>query len=293
MTKKTQNTKNTPEGNHNSSGADVSDLDGLVRCRKWMTAYNNYTEDDYKRMEEFFTKKGWTYVIGKEIAPTTGTPHLQVFVQHKNAIQLNLLKEHFPKTRWLKANGSAYANLKYCSKEDKDCLTNITDKKTKIPKHVTQYDDFMKQEFNEIKWFNWQQEVLDIIESKPDRRKVFWFYEETGNVGKSFLAQYIDWKYNAIIANGKQSDVFNQYKTFLDTEEEQPTVAIIDIPRSHKEYVCYSTMEKIKDGLVYSGKYEGGKLRLIPHHLIIFANFEPQQSKLSEDRWVIKNITNN
>lgn len=67
-------------------------------------------------------------------------------------------------------------------------------------------------------------------------------------------------------------------------------VIIIDVPRTNENYVCYGTMEKIKDGLMYSGKYEGGVIELLPVHLIVFANFEPNTATMSEDRWNIQKI---
>jgi len=138
---------------------------------------------------------------------------------------------------------------------------------------------------------NWKQKILDIIAGEPDERKVYWFWEPVGNTGKSFLVKYIDWKYDAIIANGKQSDIFHQYRTFIEEKDDLPTIALIDIPRSHENYVCYSTLEKIKDGLMHSGKYEGGKVRVLEHHLIVFANFLPKESTLSADRWEIVKIS--
>jgi len=41
---------------------------------------------------------------------------------------------------------------------------------------------------------------------------------------------------------------------------------------------------------MYSGKYEGGVIELLPVHLIVFANFEPNTATMSEDRWNIQKI---
>jgi len=41
-----------------------------------------------------------------------------------------------------------------------------------------------------------------------------------------------------------------------------------------------------------SGKYEGSIVDRNPPHLVIFANFPPDQSKLSRDRWFVYKIEN-
>lgn len=264
-----------------------------TRARAWCFVWNNYTDQDFNEMESAFKNDTETqYIMGREVAPTTGTPHIQGAVRFKNARTFESLKKKWPKVNWSMMRKPWIAQEIYCSKQDKNYATNMnvdksTKKKTPAEK---QYDEYMEGEFKDIEWKGYQIEILNLLRNNPDKRKVHWYWREEGNVGKSWIAKYVEWKHDAIIANGKQADVFNQYKTHLETKKIQPTVAIIDIPRSHKDYVCYSTLEKIKDGLFYSGKYEGGKLRLVPHHLIVFANFPPNKDKLSLDRWDIVEI---
>jgi len=255
-----------------------------AQCRKWCLTWNNYTEDDFQSLESWLRQKNCQFVIGREVGEC-GTPHIQGFFELKSAIRFDTLKKTFPSVHWEASRGNVKQNLAYCSKEGQ-AVTNI-----ELPKTAEdEYNEYVEKLYADVKWKPWQQEIVDMLESPADDRTVYWYWEPTGNVGKSFLVKYLDWKYNAIIANGKQQDVFNQYKMYLEEEKKQPKVAMIDIPRSHESYVCYSTFEKIKDGLFYSGKYDGGKLRLIPHHLVCFANFSPNTGQLSADRWVIRNI---
>lgn len=256
---------------------------GTKRSRKWCFTLNNYTDDEYDTMTQVLSSE--KFIVGKEIGEQ-GTPHLQGYVEFANARSFASIKKLIGDRAHIEvARGTTKQNVTYCSK---DGVTISTFPETS----EDQYEKEMKDTFSGVTWKPWQVEILTLIESQADSRTVNWFYEEEGNLGKSFLCKYIDWKYNAIIANGKQADVFNQYKSFIETYDQQPKVALIDIPRSHKDFICYSTLEKIKDGLIYSGKYEGGKLRLCKHHLIVFANFEPDRKKLSEDRWNVIHITN-
>lgn len=257
------------------------------RARGWCFTLNNYEEKDITQIHSTFEQKKWDYVIGKEIGENK-TPHLQGYCYAKNPVCFDVIKKILPKAHIEKAKGNKNQNYDYCTK-DGDYTTNMKIG-PEIPEHVKQYEEFMQEEYKDVKWYPWQQKILKLIEEKPSKRYIYWFWDKNGNKGKSFLCKYIDWKYNAIIANGKQADVFNQYVSHLETFKTQPKIAILDVPRSHEGYVCYSTLEKIKDCLFYSGKYEGGKCRLIPHHLIVFANFEPNQNKMSLDRWIIEEV---
>lgn len=272
-----------------------------TKSRTWCFTWNNYTEDDVTNIDAWLDSTATTYVVGKEVGEN-GTPHLQGCMKFPNGRSFNAIKKQWGKIH-LEECKNWEASIRYCSKvlkEGGDVLSKNIDLSTfqsagtvaGRPEYILQWESYMEKTYEDVVWKKWQKDILELVLSNPSDRKVYWYYEKEGNVGKSFLTKYLDWKYNAIIANGKQADVFNQYKMYLEEYEVQPTLAIIDIPRSHQDYVCYSTLEKIKDGLIYSGKYEGGKLRLIPHHLIIFANFEPDVRKLSSDRWEIRCIDN-
>lgn len=259
------------------------------KARKWIFTLNNWTDQELSQCLNVFNKKNWLYIIGKEIGEQ-GTPHLQGYVEHKNQIRRSVLVKILPRAYIHTAQGDIKSNYKYCSKTE-DFITNISELEDDISLAERKYNQQMIEDYKDIVWKPWQQEVIDIINTKPDDRTVHWVYEPKGNVGKSFLVKYLQWKYDAIVANGKQSDVFNQYKVFIEEKKDQPKLALIDIPRSNENYINYSTLEKIKDGLFYSGKYEGGVLRLCRHHLICFANFLPDKFALSNDRWHFINAT--
>lgn len=66
-----------------------------------------------------------------------------------------------------------------------------------------------------------------------------------------------------------------------------PKIVIINLPRTTEGHVSYASIESLKDGLIQSGKYEGGFRMYKPPHVIIFANFLPTLEALSLDRWSI------
>ena len=49
-------------------------------------------------------------------------------------------------------------------------------------------------------------------------------------------------------------------------------------------------MESIKNGRVFSAKYESKMKVFDPPHVICFANFEPKREAMSADRWAIVDL---
>lgn len=254
-----------------------------VQCRKWCGTWNNYEENDIEILKKFFEDNKYQYIIGKEIGEQ-GTPHLQFFFENKNNIDFNKIKKAIPKCHVEKCKGTTEDNVKYCSK-DKNFITNIkmtTFKQTLEIQILMQYEKTI--------WKPWQQEIIELLKTKPDNRTVNWYWESNGNAGKSYLAKYIALTYPTIIAEGKKSDVFNQLNKMLTEEEKEPHCVILDIPRFNKDFTNYSVLEQLKNGMAYSGKYEGGRCIFNPPHVIVFANQLPDESQFSKDRWNIKMI---
>lgn len=251
-----------------------------TKGRKWCFTLNNYTEEELGTLISDIEQVDGRYIIGEEVGEQ-GTAHLQGFIEWKNARAFGAMKKLLPKAHWEKAKGSLEQNKKYCEKDGK-FHTNIPLKRR----------DRMLLTYAEVEWKDWQQDIIDIVEGETDDRTFNWFYETTGNVGKSFLSKYLVLKYDAIIADGKKADVFSQIKIWMDSKEDDvdPKVIVLDIPRTSLEYVNYGMLEMIKNGMIYSGKYEGGCCIFPPPHLIIFANEKPVMDKISIDRWNIVNI---
>lgn len=117
-------------------------------------------------------------------------------------------------------------------------------------------------------------------------------WEEIGNTGKSYLANYIYLTEPTIIVQGASSDVLHQIAKYREEEKKNPKVIIYDIARTSQEYVAYGLLEKLKNGLLFSGKYETARILIPRVHVFVFANFPPNELKMSADRWNVTYIGN-
>lgn len=72
-----------------------------------------------------------------------------------------------------------------------------------------------------------------------------------------------------------------------------PSIVIINLSRQAEGAFSYASVEAIKDGLCFSGKYEGGTRLFARPHIVVFSNWYPDITKLSIDRWDIRHLLNN
>jgi len=130
--------------------------------------------------------------------------------------------------------------------------------------------------------FPWQKEVVDLVtEPCVCDRMIHWFFDEDGCKGKTQLCKYLHVYHDAtILNNGKFSDL--AYALPND-----PKIVCIMLPRTVEGKVNYSAIESIKDGLIFSSKYESGTKCFNSPHVLVMANFLPNEMALSKDRWNI------
>lgn len=246
---------------------------------KWCFTFNNYSESDIVDITTLFKSVCKAFVFQEEIGDN-GTPHLQGFIYLKKRMrwtELGLCN----KIHWEKCK-DAKASMLYCQKLD-------TRKLLSLP---TIYGDIVKPPA-EIKiisnLYKWQRDIETIFFSEPDHRVIHWYYETTGNVGKSAFTKYMVVKHNCLFCDGgKKSDLLN---LIYNNDMDMCRGIIFDIPRSAGGNVSYATLEAIKNGLVCNTKYETGVKAFNAPHVFVFANLPPTDpEKLSEDRWDIHNI---
>ncbi len=139
------------------------------------------------------------------------------------------------------------------------------------------YDKVLTAKFEKAVLKEWQKEVLHKLLDQTDRQ-VTWVWEDQGNVGKTFLGQWLEAIKGAYICQlGKKADLAYAYN--------YERIVVFDLTRSDKEFINYSTIESFKNGRIFSSKYESKMKKFPSCTVVVFSNFEPDYEKLSRDRY--------
>lgn len=243
-------------------------------CKKWVFTLNNYTKEEEDLFRSIVPEISSLYHIGYEVGQS-GTPHLQGFIVFKSKCRPSSHKLS-NRIHWEKMKGTTQQSIDYCTKEGKTMMS------AGIPKPVFVYP--MELE--------WQKDILKEIGEEPDDRVINWIWSQGGGTRKTSTCKYLAVKHKAVVLGGKAADVRNGICTHLQKHGETPGLVVINIPKSFcADFVSYEAFENIKDMCFYSGKYEGGMVVGNSPHLYVFANFAPDESKMtSEGRWNVVNI---
>lgn len=252
----------------------LRNLKRCVPCKRWCFTLNNYTDNELETLETIF--KPHKYIIGREVGEKSRIPHLQGYVEFNTKVR-PIEKIPIKRIHWEKCKGSRADNITYCSKQGDYVSKGLS---------ISVDDPLLK-----VNLYEWQNEIIQLIKSKPDPRKIYWYWEHKGNVGKTALAKHICIKYNALYVSGSANNIKYAITQWID-KCKTLDVVIYGVPRSQEsKIISYEILESIKDGIFFSTKYESGMVLFNTPHVIVFANFPPEEMLLSIDRWCIKQIS--
>lgn len=243
-------------------------LNKISPAIRWCFTLNNYTKEEECSIINIFRDKARMWIIGDECV---STPHLQGYVEFKTKCR-PLCMFDTKRIHWEKAKGSKEDNIKYCSKQN--VLSSFG-----CPKPVKIISEL----------YDWQKKIEEIYLTEPDDRKIYWYWEDEGNVGKSAFIKYMIVKHQILFCSGgKYSDIMN---LVFNQDMDNCSCIMFDIPRANKGNISYASLESIKNGMVCNTKYETGVKVFNSPHVFVFANFLPDDiQQLSMDRWVITKL---
>ncbi|CAG2215486.1 unnamed protein product [Mytilus edulis] len=252
------------------------------------------------------------------------TPHLQGYIGFKKAIAFNTIKKLIGERCHIEnAKGNDQQNKEYCEKDGdvlcefgkpqkqhdmtkqiKDAVKrkhegaspsemleefggtcirykkHIDEQSVEINQHEIKLEMERKMEAATLRY--WQQRLVLELPQHTER-SVWWYWEEVGNVGKTWMSKWLVVMKNAMrFENGKSADIKHGYNG------QDPVV--FDLTRSAQDHINYEVIESVKNGIMYSTKYESKMKCYSPPKVIVFANAEPDKSKMSFDRWVVTKI---
>lgn len=270
----------TEDAKRQKSQAGGNNQTPAFECRKYVFTINNYKDEDIKSIKSYLSTKASKFVFGEEVGES-GTPHLQGYMEFKNSTKWSTLCngcEAFKRAWATKAKGSLNNNYAYTSKDGKFHYGGFEPKKVNYKEDIEEF-------------YEWEKEILNIIANPPDKRSIHYFWEEAGCAGKTTFQKYLFTHYpNVVVLSGKATDMKNGIVQYMNGGKETPDIVLINIPRCSQDFVSWEGIESIKDMFFFSGKYEGGMVCGMCPHVLVFANEPPNLSKLSDDRWVVREI---
>jgi len=242
-------------------------------CYKYDFVINNWNEQELQNAIDSMKKIAKSCILAREIGDSANVPHIQGYVSLKKKERMTGLSKYpgLERASWRPCRNET-ALIEYCRK-DGDIAFEMG-----LPKQVT--DPMVGLTLKP-----WQTEICNLIKSKPDNRTIHWYWESTGCVGKTTLAKHLALN-GALVVSGKASDI----KCAIAGMKIKPEVVIFCCPRNSEGYMSYDALEQVKDGMFFSGKYESEMVLFNNPHVIVFANFAPDLTKLSVDRWKIVNL---
>ncbi|AJD07535.1 replication-associated protein [Sewage-associated circular DNA virus-21] len=241
-----------------------------MSSRAWCFTLNNYSEDD------LFEISGWDckYVVyGVEVAPETGTRHLQGYCMFLGVQRLSAVKKLLETAHWEIARGSPLQNRTYCTKEG-DFVEVGT---LPLPRGESEKERWAEAfeaakhgrlddipEDIRVRYYRTMKEIKKDHMVKPeDQQDVTgeWFYGEPG-VGKSHLAreQY----------PGAYLKMQNKW---WDGYQDEKYVILDD-------FDCKELGHHLKiwgDKYSFLAETKGGAICIRPEKLIVTSNYKPEQ----------------
>ena len=248
-------------------------------AKNWRFTFNNYTQKELKDILIILDSAICSrYVINEETGENSGIEHLQGYVEFKKKIRpKNILID---KVHWDICSYPKKA-IAYCSKAETR-TGKIYSKNIKFKKEI--------KTLCENQLFDWQKFIINIINTEPNDRDIYWFYHEIGGKGKSVFCKYLCLKYNCILLSGRATDMKYGVVKYVEKNLNYPEIILLDIPRSSEKYLSWSGIEEVKNACFFSPKFDSDMCIGNCPHMFIFANFEPERVNLSKDRWKIYSI---
>lgn len=298
----------------------------MSRARNWCFTINNYDEDDILLLRETAELPCCRYLVFQQEVAQSGTSHLQGYVSLNSQQRIGQLKKLVGDRAHLEvAKGTPQQNRDYCSKEQtgqagtleefgsiperkqgkRNDLEEIIDTikggefdlkrlRDEHPDVCAKYPRFVREligdhkplpEIEDHELHIWQRDLERTLSAPPNDREIIFVVDELGNQGKTWFAKHYCKKHKdaQYMEPGKKADMAYALET-------TKRVLFVNVTRQQVEHMQYSFYESVKDGLVFSPKYESGMKYLDKMHVVILMNQQPDMTLLSNDRYNIINL---
>lgn len=297
----------------------------MAQSKRWCFTLNNPTQDERTAFAEI--ANGGDPIVyavyGNEVAPTTGTPHLQGFVLFRTNQRLAGLRRRFGnRYHWIVARGSNEQASEYCKKEGDfvefgELPPSQQGRRTDLERVIQWSDQFFETNGRPA-------ESPDVAREQPAAYVSYpRFTRLTRHRAPPVALQFgelRDWQREleqrletepddrvilfVIDAEGNKGKSWFQRYMFTKAPDkvqllgtgkrddiaysiqESKSIFLFNVPRGGMEFLQYTILEQLKDRCVYSPKYQS-QTKLFRHkvHVVVFTNEEPDMEKMSADRY--------
>lgn len=235
--------------------------------------WNNYDQKDLEKLVPWFQQECSVYYCQEEVGEN-GTPHLQFCFKTKRKRRQTELEELFEGKVHFEKPKDWDETVKYCTKED-----TRSGNKWEFPVLYKPMPP-IHEEFKAIE---------RMLQESPDQRKIHWYVDEKGGLGKTEFTKYMLYTYPDLVdfsRSPKSADLLMGFTGKL--------MMIVDFTRSRicDTFAPWTALEEIKDGLVCDSKLKKQSRTVLSArpHVIVFANAGPNNLELTDDKWLIKYI---
>jgi len=295
-----------------------------ARSRRWCFTINNWNDEHIQRLLEL----QYVFLIyGRELAPTTGTPHLQGYVVLSDPGRLSTLRTFVGGGHWSITRSDSREAAAYCRK-DGDFDQHGAEppgrgKRKDIDRIIEWLDEFIAdngraptqreiavhqpiamlryRNFHELAQLRappitlvtdgepneWQSELIQYLDDEADPRKIRFYIDEDGGKGKTWFQDYCFSEW----PDRTQLLSVGKIADLACAIESDKDIFLFNIGRDCMQYLQYPILESLKDRKIFSPKYQS-RMKLLDKrpHVIVFCNEQPDLTKLTGDRYELINM---
>lgn len=287
-----------------------------VQSRAWVFTLNNPALDLDVTAGQLPAHPSERYAVWQLEKGANGTEHYQGYVELHTNVKIGNMKKWLPRAHFEKRAGTREQARDYCKKQDEtfvagpwergdferggsgkrnDLADAVAALKAggikrvveEVPTAFVKFSRGLRELARELEEKPrdegfvprpWQQRVLKMLQQPPNDRTIVWVFDQEGNRGKSRLVRHLMAEHGATLLEGRVADMAMAY--------EKERIVCLDLTRAQAEVSdhLYSFAEKLKNGILFSTKYESRVKHFSPPHVVFFANFAPPTSVWTADR---------
>lgn len=227
--------------------------------------------------------------------PTAGNLHIQAFihvdVRRRTSTVLNRLMETYHERQ----QPAPMFHVAPCSASGKTALAKYVMKpETRVDGPYADHFIYMGQDLPPTAELYPYQLELVLEATKPpskENRSINWLSDTQGNMGKSTICKYL--RHYHQVPTIQFASAWNMMEV-ISANRHRP-MYVFDLTRTKPVDVkmddLYSIMEQLKTGNLQKTKGKVESWLQMPARVWVFSNYMPDTSKLTGDRWLIWNIS--